>query len=97
MFGIVENFSSFICPTCGTKSDIFQVGGGEKICKEFNLPLLGKIPLDERISGADKTGVPFVMAHPDSPAGKVFIDIAKKILKDMEERGTLKVPPPKEI
>jgi len=48
ILGVVENMSGFICPHCDKESEIFPPvkGGAEKMCKDFGLNLLGKVPLD---------------------------------------------------
>ncbi|RXM27997.1 Cytosolic Fe-S cluster assembly factor nubp1 [Acipenser ruthenus] len=52
IIGVVENMSGFVCPKCKNNSQIFPptTGGAEKMCKELNIPLLGKVPLDPRIA-----------------------------------------------
>jgi len=42
ILGVVENMSYFICPENEKEYDIFGSGGGEKISKYLNIPLLGK-------------------------------------------------------
>jgi ATP-binding protein involved in chromosome partitioning len=86
IIGVVENMSGFICPHCGTKSDIFQSGGGEKMAKEANVSFLGSLPIDPQIGVDSDKGSPFVIAHPDSAATKAFIDIVKKVETHIEER-----------
>ena len=45
---IVENMAGFICPHCNKNTDIFKAntGGGDGLCKEFNLNLIGRLPLE---------------------------------------------------
>jgi ATP-binding protein involved in chromosome partitioning len=86
VIGVVENMSGFVCPHCGTKSDIFQSGGGEKMAQEANVSFLGSIPIDPQIGVDSDKGSPFVIAHPDSAATKAFIDIVKKVETHIEER-----------
>ncbi|MEJ2241530.1 MAG: Mrp/NBP35 family ATP-binding protein [Candidatus Bathyarchaeota archaeon] len=84
IIGIVENMSGFVCPTCGTETNIFKSGGGKKIAKKYDIPFLGKIPIDPRICEASDSGHPFVMENPDSPAAKSFAQIVEKIKKYIE-------------
>lgn len=86
IIGIIENMSGFVCPTCSTETHIFKSGGGEKVAKKYNIPLLGKIPLDPRICEASDQGKPFVLENPDSLAAKSFVQIVKKIKKYIEEK-----------
>ena len=79
VIGIVENMSGFVCPKCGAHVDVFGVGGGGKIAEDLDVPLLGKIPLDPRISEDSDEGVPFIVHHTDSPATRSFLEIVQKI------------------
>jgi len=79
IIGVVENMSGFVCPHCGTKTDIFQSGGGHRIAEELNIPFLGSIPIDQKISEDSDKGVPFIIEHADSPSSKVFMEIVDKV------------------
>jgi len=56
--GIVENMSFFIAPDTQKRYDIFGSGGGEKIAKKYDVPLLGQIPLDMQIREFSDQGQP---------------------------------------
>ncbi|MEJ2280642.1 MAG: Mrp/NBP35 family ATP-binding protein [Candidatus Bathyarchaeota archaeon] len=86
IIGIVENMSGFVCPTCSTETHIFRSGGGEKVAKKYNIPFLGKIPIDPRICVASDSGNPFVMENPNTPAAKSFSQIVEKIKKYIEDK-----------
>jgi len=45
VFGVVENMSSFICPSCGDQHGLFGTGGADTIVDKYDVPLLGKIPI----------------------------------------------------
>ena len=79
VIGIVENMSGFICPNCGAQTNIFKVGGGEKISMELEVPFLGRVPIDPKICEDSDRGMPFVIEHTDSPAAKAFMKIVEKI------------------
>ncbi|MCO6434427.1 iron-sulfur cluster carrier protein ApbC, partial [Nitrosomonas nitrosa] len=49
ILGIVENISLHTCSKCGHTEPIFGTGGGEKMCKDYNVDLLGALPLDIKI------------------------------------------------
>ena len=51
IIGVIENMSGFACPKCLVTTQIFPptTGGAEQMCKEMNVPFLGRIPLDPRI------------------------------------------------
>lgn len=84
IFGIIENMSGFVCPTCGDRVDILRVGGGEKLAQEMDIPFLGRIPLDPRLSECSDEGQPFVHKYPDSPAA---VDLNKVVDKIEEYLG----------
>lgn len=77
--GIVENMSGGVCPHCGERFEVFGSGDGENVARDMGLELMGKIPLDPRISTAMDAGTPFVMAQPETPAAEEFAKIVRKI------------------
>lgn len=92
IIGIIENMSGFVCPHCGTKTDIFQSGGGQRVSEEMNIPFLGSIPIDPKVSEDSDKGLPFIVANADSPASKAFKEITQKIgefLRNREKQGNL--------
>ena len=78
VLGIVENMSGFVAPD-GAKHDIFGAGGGEKLARRLNVPLLATLALDPRIRQSCDEGIP-AAADPDSEAGRAFGFLALKIL-----------------
>ncbi|MBS7616035.1 Mrp/NBP35 family ATP-binding protein [Candidatus Bathyarchaeota archaeon] len=87
IIGIIENMSGFVCPNCGTKVDIFQSGGGKKIADDLAIPFLGSIPIDQKICEDADKGIPFIVAHADSPASKAFMEIVQKIEQFLENKN----------
>lgn len=79
ILGIVENMSYFQCPHCGEKTEIFSQGGGEKTSQRYNVPLLGKIPIDPQIRVGGDNGKPIVVADPSSPQTEAFIKISETV------------------
>jgi ATP-binding protein involved in chromosome partitioning len=86
VIGIIENMSGFICPNCGAQTNIFKVGGGEKISNDLVIPFLGRIPIDPKICEDSDKGIPFVVEHTDSPAAKAFMKIVEKIENFLKEK-----------
>ena len=68
--GVIENMSSYVCPDCGRESHIFGKGGGEMVTAELNVPFLGHLPIYEPIRIGSDTGIPIVIAEPDSAAAR---------------------------
>ncbi len=81
VLGIVENMSTFVCPHCGKKTDIFDSGGGAKLSKSTSVATLGEIPIDPAVRAGGDTGAPIVKANPGSPVAKAFFAVADEILK----------------
>jgi ATP-binding protein involved in chromosome partitioning len=77
--GLVENMSYFLCGHSAQPINIFGSGGGEKLSKESNIPLLGAIPLDLELRQGGDIGIPLMVSTPDSATGLVFQAIARKV------------------
>ena len=76
--GIVENMSIHVCSNCGHAEHIFGEGGGERIARQYGVPLLGSLPLDLRIREQADGGKPTVVAEPDSAIATAYREIARK-------------------
>ncbi|MDP2727908.1 MAG: P-loop NTPase [Dehalococcoidia bacterium] len=83
IFGIIENMSGYICPNCGEKVDILRAGGGERLAQEMDVPFLGRIPLDPRLSECSDEGQPFVHKYPDSQAARDLNKVVDKIEENL--------------
>jgi ATP-binding protein involved in chromosome partitioning len=79
VLGVIENMSTFACPHCGERTDIFGHGGGEKMATEMGIPFLGEVPIDTRVRSGGDEGQPIVAAAPESPAGAAFTSVAGKV------------------
>jgi ATP-binding protein involved in chromosome partitioning len=77
--GIVENMSYFVCTNCQHEADIFGHGGGEKMAADLGIPFFGRIPIYQPIREGSDTGVPLVIAEPESPAGRAFMAAAERV------------------
>jgi len=79
VLGIVENMSWFECPHCGKPTAMFGSGGGERLARELNLPLLGQVPMHPAVMEGGERGQPIVVADPRSPAAQALTAIADRI------------------
>ncbi len=84
ILGVVENMSTFVCPSCGVETEIFDCGGAGRMAKELNIEKLGSIPLHISIRKACDEGMPIVEKSPNSPQALEFMGIAKKIAKKLK-------------
>ena len=84
VIGIVENMSTFICPHCGTRSDIFGHGGARHEAERLGVPFLGEVPLDIAIRENSDAGLPVVATAPDGPLAKCYRDIAARVREGLQ-------------
>ncbi|HLB55793.1 MAG TPA: iron-sulfur cluster carrier protein ApbC [Coxiellaceae bacterium] len=79
ILGVIENMSVYHCENCGHDAHIFGEGGAEKLAKEYDVPLLGKIPLNLKIREQADAGKPIVIAEPESEIAKIYREISIKL------------------
>jgi ATP-binding protein involved in chromosome partitioning len=77
--GVVENMSGFTTPD-GQRFTIFGEGGGQLLADELDVPLLGKIPLQEELRVGADTGEPLVVTDPDAPASQAIFHTARGLI-----------------
>ena len=87
VLGVVENMSYFLCPECGTRSDIFGHGGARHEAERLGVPFLCEVPLHMTIREKSDAGLPVVATEPDGPHAKIYRDIAAKVLAAMKGGG----------
>ncbi len=78
VLGVVENMSIHICSNCGHSEAIFGADGGQKMADDYDVKLLGQLPLDKGIRENADSGKPTVAASPDSDIAAMYRDIARK-------------------
>ncbi len=83
VLGIIENMSLYVCSQCGHEEHIFGEGGGQQMAEEYNVSLLGSLPLDIHIREGTDNGKPTVIANPESINAKRYIEIAQKITEKL--------------
>ena len=95
VLGIVENMSYFLCPHCGTRSDIFGHGGARREAERLNVPFLGEVPLVMTIRETSDAGLPIVATKPDSPEAAAYRAIAERVRDELGGGRTAAKPAPK--
>jgi ATP-binding protein involved in chromosome partitioning len=76
VLGVVENMSLHICSNCGHEEAIFGAAGGERLAKEYDVELLGRLPLQMSICEQTDRGEPPLVAEPNSPVSQKYRSIA---------------------
>ena len=79
ILGIVENMSTHICSNCGHEEHIFGAGGAAAMCQDYNVDLLGALPLDIRIREQADSGTPTVVAESDGKIAATYRQIARTV------------------
>lgn len=79
--GVIENMSVFVCPKCSISSNIFPAttGGAKSMCEEMQVPFLGTLPLDPKLTKCCDEGKNFAEENPKSPTVLALRDIVAKI------------------
>lgn len=78
VLGVVENMALHTCSNCGTTEAIFGTGGGEQIAEQYQVPLLGQLPLASGIRAQVDKGEPSVLVKDE------FADYYLKIAQNIE-------------
>jgi ATP-binding protein involved in chromosome partitioning len=92
--GVVENMSGFTTPS-GERFTIFGEGGGQLLADELDVPLLGKIPLQEELRIGSDEGRPLVIEDPDAPASQAIFHAARGLIAvTPQEPAVLQQPLP---
>ena len=92
VLGVVENMSVYICPQCGAQAHIFGKGAGASLAKDYDVELLGQLPLDINIRNDADSGKPSVAANAESKESKLYrqtaIRAAVKLAHKTRDRST---------
>jgi len=82
VLGVIENMSSFVCPDCKSVHDIFEKGGGKKLCEDMKLNYLGDIPIDMAIVKSGELNTPFMLKETSEKSYEAFKNIINNIIKE---------------
>lgn len=87
ILGLVENMATHVCSQCGHEEPIFGTGGAARMARQFDIEVLGALPLDIGIRVDADGGNPTVSAHPDSPIAQTYKAIARRVAVRIAERA----------
>jgi ATP-binding protein involved in chromosome partitioning len=88
--GVVENMSYLACPHCAEtgvdhRLEVFGSGGGDRVAATlsarfgYDVPVLGRVPLDLALREGGDAGTPIVAAAPEAPAAVVLGEVAERL------------------
>ncbi len=87
ILGIVENMSLHTCSKCGHEEHIFGEGGGARMAADYNLDVLGSLPLAMQIREQADSGKPTVVSDPDGRVAEIYREIARKVAVKIADKG----------
>ena len=94
LLGVIENMSGFTTPD-GERFTIFGEGGGQLLADELDVPLLGKVPLQQELREHADSGAPLAIEQPDAPASQAIRDAARGIVAATpQELPVMQAPTP---
>ncbi len=92
VLGIIENMAWFSPPDMPEKRYyIFGKDGNKAISEKFDIPILGQIPIVEKISTSGDSGIPVALID-DSIEGQAFVELSKTIIEQLNIRLTTMAP-----
>ena len=90
VIGVVENMSYLPCPHCPPEEnhhlEVFGSGGGDRVAATlsqrfgYDVPVLGRIPLDLALREGGDVGKAIVEADPSSPAAQELGSVARGLV-----------------
>jgi ATP-binding protein involved in chromosome partitioning len=87
VLGVVENMSTHVCTNCGHEEPLFGSGGGEQMAAEYEVELLGALPLDLRIREQTDSGNPSVIAEPEEAPADAYRATARRMAAGLAMQG----------
>lgn len=87
VLGVVENMSWHQCAKCHHQEAIFGEGGAKQMADEFDVPLLGQLPLVSEVRMQSDNGVPIVVSSPESEVAKPYWDLASAVAAKLALRA----------
>jgi ATP-binding protein involved in chromosome partitioning len=85
VFGLIENMSYFLCPSCGERSEIFGHGGARDEAERLGIDFLGEVPLHIDIRTTSDGGHPIVVSKPDSEHAQCYRSIADRVGEKIDQ------------
>jgi len=94
VLGLVENMAQHVCSNCGHIEHLFGDGGGAAMAAQYNVPLLGSLPLEIGIREQGDAGCPVVIARPESVTADACRRLARNLVSvlDKQPRAPMSIP-----
>lgn len=79
VLGLVQNMAVHVCSHCGHAEHIFGEDGARALAQDWGMEFLGSLPLALHIRQEADSGVPTVVAAPQSEAAAIYRDVARRV------------------
>ena len=83
VLGLIENMAVHVCSQCGHAEHVFGEGGGERMAAQYNVPLLGSLPLELAIREQGDAGVPIVAAAAETATAHAYKATARRLAVEL--------------
>lgn len=81
VIGLVENFASVVCASCGAEGELFREAPAERLAARLGIPLVGRIPFDAGLAREADAGRPYVLERGvATPAGRALLALAERVV-----------------
>ncbi|MBI4390141.1 MAG: P-loop NTPase [Nitrospinae bacterium] len=87
IIGLVENMATYVCPHCEQEGKLFEGEEVQKLAQRKEIPFIGKIPFDTRISRKTASGTLFYAENKESVTGKAIAAAVDNILKFIDKNS----------
>lgn len=78
--GLIENMQGFYCGNCHSVRPLLPRADLGTLARDFEVPILGRVPFDSRLAESCDNGRPFVREYPDTPVSKLINETAQALL-----------------
>ena len=79
IIGLIENMATYVCPHCDKEGKLFEGEDVLKLTERKEIPYIGKIPFDTRVSQTSQSGSLFYSTFKDSVTGKAIAEAVDNI------------------
>jgi len=79
VIGLIENMSTYICPSCGHEAHIFGEGGVKAEAESLGLTFLGALPLELETRLAGDVGKPIALGS--GKAALAYAELARQLIE----------------
>lgn len=85
VLGLIENMNGLVCPHCGKKIDVFGRGACQSAAEEFEIPILGGVPMDPELARTSDVGSPVIQSRPRHPAAQALAGCFEAVYQELKQ------------